>query len=110
MYSCCVRRWKPTNPSPARYLEKQVYHADRSLLLADKKEVQVLNAQVWVAPECVWYSPTQAAKPWQHPQQIAVVGCRVLAELKIIVLLQKTACAGSDWLNYWILVRRNLPM
>jgi hypothetical protein len=81
-----LRQALETYQSVARasaYLEKQVYSVDRSLLLADRKEVQVLEYPgMGRAKVRHWYSPTQAAKPWQHRQQIAVVGCHVLAELE----------------------------
>ncbi|NKB77163.1 MAG: hypothetical protein GKR96_08990 [Gammaproteobacteria bacterium] len=65
------------------YLSEQVYDADRSVLLADKREIKVLEFPSLDSAEVRdWSSPTQTARPWQRPQQIAVVGCHVLTELK----------------------------
>lgn len=65
------------------YLRKQIYSTDRSLMVADKREVLVLEYPKSESAEIrYWDTPTQTSKPWDHPQQVAVIGCHVLAELK----------------------------
>lgn len=64
------------------YLSKQSYLYSHSILMSDKKNVQVLEyPRGGVAKLRRWNSRTQANKAWDKPQQIAVIGCHVLASL-----------------------------
>lgn len=71
-----------SNQQAVRYLSKQSYSYDLSVLMTDKKNIQVLEyPRGGVAKIRRWNSPTRTNKRWGKPQQIAMIGCHVLASL-----------------------------
>lgn len=64
----------------ASFLSKNVYGASNSTLMADRKNIQVLEFPVGGAAKVRrWDSPTRPDKRWERRHQIAVVDCHVLA-------------------------------
>ncbi len=64
------------------YLSKRSYLYSHSILMGDKKNIQVLEyPRGGIAKLRRWNSRTQANRVWGKPQQIAVIGCHVLASL-----------------------------
>jgi hypothetical protein len=71
-----------SNQQASRYLSQQSYPYDLSVLMSDKNNIQVLEyPRGGVAKIRRWNSPTRANKRWDKPQQIAMIGCHVLASL-----------------------------
>ncbi len=66
----------------ARYLSRKPYAYSHSLLMADKKSIQVLEyPQGGAAKLRQLNSPTRSEKPWDKELQIAVIDCHVLATM-----------------------------
>ncbi len=60
-------------------LEKNTYGISSNILIADKKNIQVLEySSVGKAQIRSWKSETRPDKQWNSPSQIAVVDCHVL--------------------------------
>ncbi len=72
-----------SNQQATLYLSKQSYRYSHSILMSDKKDIQVLEyPRGGVAKIRRWNSPTRIDKPWDKKlQQIALIGCHVLASL-----------------------------
>jgi hypothetical protein len=65
-----------------RYLSRNVYGISNNILMADKKNIQVLEYPTGGAPRVRhWDSLTRADKRWERRLQIAVVDCHVLATM-----------------------------
>lgn len=63
----------------AKFLAANAYGFSNSILIADKKSVQVLEyPSAGTATLRAWKSPLRAGKQWEAPQQIAVVDCLLL--------------------------------
>ena len=77
-----VLETRQSNQQAADYLSKQSYLYSHSILMADKKNIQVLEYDSGgIAKIRQWNSPTRANKQWHKRQQIAVIGCHILASL-----------------------------
>ena len=74
-------RW--SNQQATLYLSKQSYRYSHSILISDKNNIQILEyPRGGVAKIRRWNSPTRIDKPWDKKlQQIALIGCHVLASL-----------------------------
>jgi hypothetical protein len=73
---------RQSNQQAARYLSEQSYPYRHSILMADKNNIQVLEYHSGgIAKIRRWNSPTKANKQWNKRQQIAVIGCHILANL-----------------------------
>ncbi len=71
-----------TNKQAARFLAAKVYGFDNSFLMADNKNVQVLEYTVAkIANVRTWDSALHRGERWERKEQIAVVGCHMLASL-----------------------------
>ncbi|CAA6805013.1 MAG: Unknown protein, partial [uncultured Thiotrichaceae bacterium] len=64
-----------------RYLDAQKYAVAHSVLIADKKIIQVLEYSPQTSQGYVrrWNSQIHSGKTWEHPNQIAAVNCLMLA-------------------------------
>jgi hypothetical protein len=84
-----------SNQQAVHYLARQSYLYSFSILMADKKNIQVLEyPRNGIAKVRLWNSPTQENKPWNKLQQIAMIGCHVLASLPKNC---NTAKEGYQW-------------
>jgi hypothetical protein len=64
------------------YFSKVRFESDRNILMADRKQIQVLEIPAKKrAKSRKWNSRTHPNKPWGKQQQIAIIDCHVLANL-----------------------------
>jgi len=77
-----VLETRQSNQQAVDYLSKQSYLYSHSILMGDKKNIQVLEYNSGgIAKIRRWNSPTKGNKQWDKRQQIAVIGCHILASL-----------------------------